>query len=188
MMQFHPQKIQQIHGHPNYSILRSHHSSVTVTQLFNSTVTQKPFRRMLMSLSVRTISPKFRLPRFCKSTFCIIFFKSLLRGPANTFLGYRMLIQRILPTCFSLICYFYVFFSLSSPQRFPKKYCQTNWIWYWFWNSIFLIFFASSSAVNSWFFDKGCFLCLCEPLTERKKLNKTTIGVKLKRKSIWIHE
>jgi len=83
---------------------------------------------------------------------------------------------------------FLCFFSLSSPQRFPKKYCQTNWIWYWFWNSIFLIFFASSSAVNSWFFDKGCFLCLCEPLTERKKLNKTTIGVKLKRKSIWIHE
>ena len=121
MMQFHPQKIQQIHGHPNYSILRSHHSSVTVTQLFNSTVTQKPFRRMLMSLSVRTISPKFRLPRFCKSTFCIIFFKSLLRGPANTFLGYRMLIQRILPTCFSLICYFYVFFHYLALKGFQRN-------------------------------------------------------------------
>lgn len=35
----------QSYGHPDYSILRSHRSSVTVTQLFNSTVTQNPFHK-----------------------------------------------------------------------------------------------------------------------------------------------
>ena len=105
-------------------------------QLFNFTVTSflsygHPTFQLYsypktISTDAHVFSPKFRLPRFCKSTFGIIFFKSLLRGPANTFLGYRMLIQRILPTCFSLIFLFLCFFSLSSPQRFPKKYCQTN--------------------------------------------------------------
>lgn len=49
------------------------------------------------------------------------FFQIIASGPANTFLGYRMLIQRILPTCFSLIFYFYVFFHYLALKGFQRN-------------------------------------------------------------------